>query len=165
MPARPRPDEVGVWFKAGRRLNTENHLPRIESLKDFEKKWKDWWSAIQPKWRDTKRWPYPKDAVEEDWGELPNGGKDGLFVVMVSLGWWIHVGKQKPGRDTKISDAVADVAWVINNLNSLLSTDAATTTDSDSAPNPRATAPSALRMEHHETVKIGPPRKRAKRTP
>jgi len=54
---------------------------------------------------------------------LLDGGKDGLFLIVVSLGWWIST--QGLSEESKTTEAVRDVTWVIENLVSCLSTDAA----------------------------------------
>ena len=82
-----------------------------------------WWSAAQPKWRDTSKWPFvQEDAGDGDWGDLADGGKDGLFLAVVSLGWWVLA--QDAPEDSKVNEAIEDVTWVIKNLVSLLSTSA-----------------------------------------
>ncbi|KAF9784043.1 hypothetical protein BJ322DRAFT_977808, partial [Thelephora terrestris] len=99
------------------------NIPEILSAKDFEDMWVLWWSAIQPKWRDTQSWPFvQEDAAGRGWGSLHKGGKDGLFLIIVSLGWWIHA--RDPSETSKVDDAISDVAWVVNNLISFLSADA-----------------------------------------
>ena len=61
------------------------------------------------------------DAGGGDWGCLPDGGKDGLFLIVVSLGWWI--GGQHPSMESKVWDAIEDVTWVIGRLISCLAAD------------------------------------------
>ena len=134
LPTNPRPDEIVWWFKHGRRRFGENNIPLIQSVQDFEDKWIQWWTKIQPEWRDTENWPFPQDdATEEDWGHLLEGGKDGLFIVVVSLGWWIHA--RVLLEKSKVADAIIDVSWVITNIVSRLSTDV-TTSNSPPAPSP-----------------------------
>jgi len=93
---------------------------------------------------------------QRDWDDLPNGGKDGLFLIVVSLGWWIHV--LGPSEDSKIDEAIEDVTWVIGKLVSLLAADAANP-DSDSG----GAGESAELKKRSKPVKIGPPSKRARR--
>ena len=113
-----------------------------------------WWSAIQPHWRDTGEWPWVKeDAAGRDWGHLVDGGKDGLFLVVVSLGWWIHA--RDLSEESKVDDAVMDVVWVLDNIISLLAADAAT---SDSVSD--SSVSSRPRQKRTKSVKIGPPSKR-----
>lgn len=107
-----------------------------------------------------------EDVVrQQDWGDLPNGGKDGLFLVVVSLGWWIHARGATKG--SKVDDAIADVTWVIDNLVSLLSANA-TTPDSDSDPgsalDSRMPGSSTQPRKRAKPVKVGVPSKRTKRT-
>jgi len=124
MPTRPRPDELGWWFKHGRRLVKKN-IPTIGSIDKFQADWVAWWSVTQPQWRQTSSWPFEQgDAAGRDWGTLLNGGKDGLFLVVVSLGWWINA--RDPAVDSRVDDAVADVTWVLDNLVSTLSAAAIT---------------------------------------
>ena len=128
----------------------------VKSVKSFEDKWIQWWSVIQPEWRETRNWPFAQeDSTGKDWGDLPRGGKDGLYIVVVSLGWWIRA--RDPLEDSKVDGIITDVAWVIDSLISLLSTD---TTDTDSTPEPPPATPPRKRSG---SVKVGPPRKRAKR--
>ena len=112
-----------------------------------------WWLAAQPKWRDTSEWPLEREeAVGRDWGDLAEGGKDGLFLAVVSLGWWVLA--RDACDDSKVDDAIEDVTWVIKHLVSYLSTSAAA---SSSTPSP------SLRRKRPLPVKIGPPTTKAKR--
>ena len=101
-------------------------------MERFEDKWIQWWSAAQPEWRCTGGWPFAKeDAAGRDWGRLLDGGKDCLYLVVVSLGWWILAHNHSEG--SRVNDAIMDVSWVLNNLVSCLAADATT---SNSPPNP-----------------------------
>ena len=149
---KPHPDELSWWFKIGRPLATPKSLLQIKSIQDFEDNWVKWWSAIQPKCQETG--PFMQEVTEQrDWGNLPNGGKDGHFLVVVSLSWWIH--RQAPSRDSQINNAIADVAWVIDHLVSLLSTDV-TNSDGNSAPDSPAAHSSTLPRKWSRSLKIGP---------
>ena len=155
MPTQPRPDELGRWFKWGR-LYDRKHLPEIEDLEVFEEQWTAWWSAAQPRWRETESWPFEQvDATGRDWGKLPDGGKDGLFLVVVSLGWWIHA--LDPSEESVLDNAIADVTWVLENLIRFLSVDIIADSDSPSD----TPSPPPQKQRPHPT-KIGPPRKRAR---
>ena len=125
MPTNPRPSEVGWWFRIGRRDFTKKALPTIKSVEEFQAKWIKWWSAAQPKWRDTRSWPFQTDnASGKDWGHLLKGGKDGMYLVVVSLGWWIHA--QDSSEESHLDNAIRDVSWVLQNLLRRLSTNATT---------------------------------------
>ena len=142
------------WFRVGRRLFGKKNIPRIESVQVFEEQWVKWWSAAQPQWRETQTWPFERvNAAGLDWGQLLNGGKDGLFLVVVSLGWWVHA--HDPSEDSELSEAIADVTWVLKSLVSYLAADAIT--GSESPPNTPSPTP---RRKRHDSVKAGPPAKR-----
>lgn len=171
LPSRPRPDEVAWWFGHGRRrLRSPCDLPPIKSIEDFKEKWIRWWSAIQPTWRNTSSWPFVQEdpTEDQDWGSLPNGGKDGLFLIVVSLGWWIYA---RPQDDDDIEDAVRDVTWVFKRLISVACAEA-TNPNSTSGhnlssaadpPESRSTRSSTSQAKRSSTLKIGPPRTRSKR--
>lgn len=126
-----------------------------------------------------------------DWGDLLNGGKDSLFLIVLSLGWWIDI--QDPSEELKVDDAIEDVTWVIDNLVAFLWADAVnpdsstsvepdSNDETDSVPGSPATQPAMLQRKQSqkkqpqgkpvqrrqlqkkrpELLKIGPPAKRAK---
>jgi hypothetical protein len=57
------------------------------------------------------------------WGDLLDGGKDSLFLIVVSLAWWIHA--REVLKESKVNDAIIDVTWVLDNLISCLAADPA----------------------------------------
>lgn len=118
-----------------------------------------WWSAAQPKWRDTSDWPLvQEDADGRDWGSLADGGKDGLFLALISLGWWVLA--PNTSRDLRVDEAIQDVTWVLGELISHLS--AAATTDSDTVKS--SIFPSTpVRGKRPTPTKIGPSSVRARR--
>lgn len=118
-----------------------------------------WWSAAQPKWRDTSDWPLVQENADgRDLGSLADGGKDGLFLAVVSLGWWILA--RDTSQDSRVHEAIRDVTWVIGELISHLSV--AATTDSDTMES--SILPSApVRGKRPTPTKIGPSSGRARR--
>ena len=125
MPKVFRPNEISWWFQIGRRRFGEKNIPTIDSVEEFEASWIKWWTAGQPEWRDTEDWPFEMgDATGKDWCNLPDGGKDGIFVVIVSLAWWVCARGSSGGR--KLDEALTDVTWVLDGLISYLSTCAIT---------------------------------------
>jgi hypothetical protein len=129
-----------------------------------------WWSAAQPEWRDTSSWPFLRDQAAEDWGGLALGGKDSLFVVVITLGWWVHA--RDPAADSKVDDAISDVSWVMKNLVSSLAADAITRSPSPNSPatpsqrprSPSLEPPSTSqkRVQRVASLKTGRPKKRAR---
>ena len=145
---------MGWWFQIGRRSFLQKKLPVIEDPDAYGEKWVLWWKKIQPSWRDLDNWPgQPDDVDGNDWGCLLNGGKDGLFVVIVSLGWWILA--QDPADNSTLLTAIKDVDWVINGLISSLSTPSMSSPDPPLSP-----SPSSKRSATTAAFKVGPPKKR-----
>jgi hypothetical protein len=161
MPSKPRPKQLSNWFQYSRRRFGKGDVPKIESIKVFETEWVKWWSAAQPPWRDTRSWPFERVSTAGDWGKLPNGGKDGLYLVMISLGWWINA--RDPSNDSMLNDAIADVTSVIDNLVSFLAREitAADGGESEPEPEPSPSIPSPTpSRKRRQSIKIGPPPKR-----
>lgn len=119
LPTQHRPQEVGWWFRIGRRLYGRKNIPVISSIDEFEARWIQWWSAAQPKGRDVGRWPFSQGEITGDWGKLLSGGKDGLFLIVMSLGWWAHA--WDPMVNSKLDAAISDVSWVTKELITSLS--------------------------------------------
>ena len=163
MPSKPRPNQLSQWFKYTRRRFGKEDMPEIRSNKTFEAEWVKWWSAAQPSWRDTGSWPFKRVGAAGDWGKIPNGGKDGLYLVMVSLGWWINA--HDPSKESMLDDAIADVTFVVDSLVSFLAREAngddEPGSESEPEPEPSLNTPSpAPPKKRRQSVKIGPPRKR-----
>ena len=124
----------------------------IESVQMYEDEWVQWWTKAQPDWRSIETWPFPKDDPgTEDWGSLFSSGKDGLYIVVMSLSWWAHA--LDPAVDFKIYDAVSDVSWVMEQLIISLTDD---DTFLDSSP---STSPFLPPTKCRQSFKVGPPKK------
>jgi hypothetical protein len=122
MPTSPRPEEISLWFKWGRRLAGKG-IPVINLVEEYQEKWIEWWSAAQPQWRNTEDWPFNReDVTGKDWGRLLDGGKDGMYLVIVSLAWWICA--EESEDESALEEAIDDVTWVIKNLVSSLTVSA-----------------------------------------
>lgn len=117
-------------------------MPKIASIENFEDLWVQWWAAAQPEWRDTKNWPFSQYEISGDWGtKLSGGGKDGIFLVVMSIGWWAHA--QDRAMDSKLDAAIGDVSWVIQQLVTSLSARAVSHTSSP--PRDRSTSGEPLK--------------------
>ncbi|KAH7917983.1 hypothetical protein BV22DRAFT_991336, partial [Leucogyrophana mollusca] len=84
-----RPAEVGYWNKCGRPL--WHILTNVGSTSAYAAAWKAWWTSMQPSWRISKgKWnPCHNDShSDEEWTALRRGGKNGIFMVLVSLACW-----------------------------------------------------------------------------
>ena len=115
---------------------------------------------------------------DQDWGHLPNGGKDGIFMVIITLRWWIHF--QDLSDNSKLGDAMEDVTWVLKKLISVASaqainpnpdsdSDSGSNSDTTARPNSsptlksRITQSSTLQQKRPRKYKIGSPKRQTKR--
>lgn len=125
----------------------------ILSLSEYQAFWISWWKGLQPPWRSTEEWPLLRDSqVVDGWDKILVGGKDGLFVVMMTLSWWISESARGVGGGSELKEAITDVSWVVSNLVSVLSS-------GDYQPPPSTKKSHARRS--HPGVKVGPPAKRS----
>ena len=60
--------------------------------------------------------------------KLSGGGKDGIFLIVMSIGWWAHAHDR--AVDSKLDAAIGDVSWVIKQLVASLSARAVSRTSS-----------------------------------
>ena len=112
---------VSWWFHYSRR--DFKRLPPIESLSEYEKSWIAWWTKLQPNWRNMDDWPFPRAATTDDpWDDLLVRGKDGVFVIVMTLAWWSIEHTKMGVKLSQLDAAIADVSWVLFNLISTLST-------------------------------------------
>ncbi|KAF9781082.1 hypothetical protein BJ322DRAFT_1023199 [Thelephora terrestris] len=131
------------------------HIPKVTSTEKFEGLRIQWWTAAQPEWSDTGSWRFPQGDVNGDWGaKLSSGGKDGLFLAVMSLGWWAHV--QDLAVKSSLDAAINDVSWVMKQLITSIS---ARTIAFSPLPDPLA-ASSQRRKRQTASGRADPPRKR-----
>lgn len=77
---------------------------------------------MQPEWRrksrrgnDTwplKRIPFPQ---HEAWPELKHRGENGIFLLLLGLGWWMSSVQSAKDRKPWIS-AIDDLLWVLQHF-------------------------------------------------
>ena len=90
---------------------------------EYEGQWLAWWAALQPDWRDVTDWPFPQEfPTGGSWDKILIGGKDGIFIVMMTLSWWSIEQAKDEDESSQLDLAIEDVSWVLSNLNSVLST-------------------------------------------
>jgi len=96
-------------------------LPPVK-LNDFPLEWRAWWLVIQPPWRRKvigSSWPPPRTAaLKSDWTSLMKAGPNGLYLVMLTLSWWAWAIEKSTATVpyTEFDLAVADVEWVLSNI-------------------------------------------------
>ncbi|KAI0037307.1 hypothetical protein FA95DRAFT_1470623, partial [Auriscalpium vulgare] len=83
-----RPDEVRVWMKNGRKFD---RIQGVSKVAAFGKRWRSWWSVMQPEWRRAAAQPWPmvrENREDEPWDELRKGGQNGFVLILLTLVWW-----------------------------------------------------------------------------
>lgn len=88
-----------------------------KALKVYVEKWKLWWAELQPRWRNTKVWPFERKSGS--WEVLLKVGKNGVYVVILSLAWWMSALSKNPPSQKQQDEFLAvldDVNWVFSQL-------------------------------------------------
>ncbi|TDL14510.1 hypothetical protein BD410DRAFT_695413, partial [Rickenella mellea] len=84
-----RPEEVSAWLKRGRKLSS---IPEFNDITEFAAQWRKWWTRLQPAVRVSSTsagWPLLRPTIADiDWSRTRRGGRNGLFVVVLTLVWW-----------------------------------------------------------------------------
>jgi hypothetical protein len=104
-----RPNVVAPWLKSGRKYDTP---PNIPDHAKYAAAWWTWWIAHQPEWREARKLLQDTHKGEK-WSQLCRGGSNGIFMLILSLSWWLGaIGE--PSAD--ILKAIRDVSWVFDQL-------------------------------------------------
>jgi hypothetical protein len=87
-----------------------------DNVKEFGDAWWKWWIGLQPDWRGgSELLTEPPEGF--DWGELEKGGQNGLFLLLLSLGWW---GAGASDQSEEASDAMAHAyesfGWALSHI-------------------------------------------------
>ena len=62
-------------------------------------------------------WPFPQSVPTDGlWDDILIGGKDGLFVVVLTLAWWSVELEKTEDVSSQLDAAILDVSWVLSNL-------------------------------------------------
>ena len=84
FPVENRPEEYGRWQQYARFLHKV-----VDLRPGFVDRFKTWYWSIQPEWRrgDELVWPFHQNlpAAVNDWSSLRQGGKSGIFLIIVGL--------------------------------------------------------------------------------
>lgn len=114
------PKLLNTWIQKHKRIVTQ--CPKISNINAFGADWRSWWTGLQPEWRRKSRrgqdtWPLkcsPFPGVE-DWPDLKLHGQRGVFLVVLSLGWWM-TGLQSAKDRKHWQSALDDVLWVLQHI-------------------------------------------------
>ncbi|EIM79847.1 uncharacterized protein STEHIDRAFT_116313 [Stereum hirsutum FP-91666 SS1] len=113
-----RHPEISRWIK------TTSITPHFKLL-DFEESWWKWWCTVQPQGRPTRDGrPCFQENNQFEWEELDIWGSKGVLLVVLALAWWGKAPKEAEGDTAQKclwQDAVRDVAWVLWELEAMLS--------------------------------------------
>ena len=123
-----RPIKIGQWFKMHRPYDKQPDL--ADSIPTYRQSWWAWWELLQPTWQKSFATDVPLTA---DWSCIAKGGQNGIFVVVLSVGWWL-VGIRDAGavEFTEFSLAFNEVMWVLGHVrNSLRGTNLKRVRDED----------------------------------
>lgn len=134
MSTTQRPGQVGYWMQHLRRDLKKS--PAIEDVAAFADAWWTWWIALQPDWRVTDADGHLLQEDAGDWQRLRCPGKNGIFLILLSLLWWKQTGSEECVR---WQQATADVTWTLRTMVTHFASAAA----ADSPPNAAAAASSS----------------------
>ncbi len=104
---------MGKWVK--RHIHKKHELVTVVPA-NFGPRFSAWWAALQPSWRlqdgDIFSKVPPKD---ETWSIVGKGGSAGLYIVIMTLSWWIN---SLDHDDMALSawQIVADITWVLQQV-------------------------------------------------
>ena len=54
--------------------------------------------------------------VNGDWLNIRKGGSNGVFIVILTLAWWLHASNGVVDADPEFARALEDVSWVLDHL-------------------------------------------------
>jgi hypothetical protein len=117
-----RPPEIALWIS---RTRSYANLPTIENCVEYGSLWRGWWKLLQPEWRveEDSDWPLSREVPDgEKWESLSKGGANGLFVVLMSLSWWVEQAKDHREK-REAESAVEDVQWVLEQIHEAMEGD------------------------------------------
>ncbi|KAG1778661.1 hypothetical protein EV702DRAFT_1196173 [Suillus placidus] len=113
LPSKQRPREVGVWIKNGRPM--KRPLVSVTDTSDYAQQWFVWLASCQPDWRDKEALIQEDAHAVGDWLCLCHGGKNGFFMVLISLACWCEAIVDDADR-VSFTKAMSDVAWVLSQM-------------------------------------------------
>ncbi|KAJ3738107.1 hypothetical protein EV360DRAFT_58423 [Lentinula raphanica] len=116
LKATGRPHAISWWFRNRKPVSREPPDDIFGDVNEFAAQWWVWWSMINPPWRErdsTTGRVIINETDNGDWSNLTRPGQCGILTVLFCLFWW-H--QRLPGPCQEWSNALRDVAWVVNEL-------------------------------------------------
>lgn len=111
-----RPTEYNVWLHRSRKWD---EMPDIDAMltPQYSSMWWSWWKTLQPAWRALSLTQDLRGTRGFDWSQTRKGSQNGLFTVILTLGWWLLGIKNGSGSGMEgCMAAVNDVAWVLDQM-------------------------------------------------
>lgn len=120
-----RPKVVDDWLKRHRDLGD---MPDVTHyLRSFADSWEEWYISLQPKWRipdsdgnidiESLIVDPPTDTQTSDWLALRKGSQNGIFLLILTLGWWgLGASDQGDKELTRWASAFDDLRFVMEFL-------------------------------------------------
>ncbi|KAJ2911622.1 hypothetical protein MD484_g8795, partial [Candolleomyces efflorescens] len=154
-----RPKEVAEHVKSKKK----DFVPKL-LLTKYGPQWAKWWGNQQPVWRfNDDGQPVLRVADDTaDWKGMIKGGTAGLYLVVVSLAWWVT---RVDGDDDLLWLMVDDVAWVLSQVNIYLAKSSSTSSralSSSTKSNDKVSGSRKRPTSMVEDAKSDGPRKRTK---
>jgi hypothetical protein len=94
--------------------------PKGLEVQNFGERFLAWWHSLQPTWRVSTHLAAPGtykrgESAEGSLECLNKGGSNGIFLVIVSIGWLIAAHGEKP-INPAVQEVIEDVSWVLEVL-------------------------------------------------
>ena len=73
---------------------------------------------MQPDWRsqDTNWPPSHEIPPGQPWSKIAFTGPNGVFLLIISLGWWGKMVAAGNANEAEFEAAVGDLTWVLSNI-------------------------------------------------
>ncbi|KAJ3964964.1 hypothetical protein EV361DRAFT_811417 [Lentinula raphanica] len=113
-----RPFAVSWWFRNRKPVLRVPPDDIFGQVSEFSTQWWEWWSMINPTWRErdiaTGRLVI-NETDDGDWSMLIRPGQCGILTILMCLFWWRqHL--TMPSQSQDWNSALEDVSWVIEEL-------------------------------------------------
>ena len=112
MTTKNRPPQVAWWTSRGRKYDRP---PEVGRPKEFASSWRKWYITMQDSERGDK-WPLAKDDDRTyNWTELTKGGRNGFFMLLLTLVWW-QKALRTPAEHKEFDVVLDEVDWALTRI-------------------------------------------------
>ncbi|KAL1940993.1 hypothetical protein VTO73DRAFT_7629 [Trametes versicolor] len=115
--AKNRPVQVRQWLQNQKHKRYDS-IPTISHVAKYGATWKLWWATLQPSARSKNSdGKFSRKRLNQGvWASLMQGGSNGVFLVLVSLGWWIRAAGDDTADMQDALEMADDVVWVFSQI-------------------------------------------------